>query len=143
MTTGIMIRKNPIGIMVFLAETKFAERKAKMVALIIFAGSVIMIFLASIEVKPLLGAEMRTHQKGAALYALIPAKSRREASRKLRIALEEDKYQLVKTDLLARYDEFTWESDVDRSEYDKLAKRAALENDVVYGPFYTWRTDEE
>ena len=102
-----------------------------------------MIFLASIEVKPLLGAEMRPPQEGAALYALIPAKSKREASRKLRIALEDDKYQLIEMDWLARYDEFIWESDADRSEYDKLAKRAALENGVVYGPFFTWNTDEE
>lgn len=81
---------------------------------------------------------MRQSQKGAALYALIPANSKRDASRKLRVALEEDKYQLVNTEFLAPYDEFTWESDADRGEYDKLAKRAALENDVVYGPFYTW-----
>ena len=68
---------------------------------------------------------------------MIPAKSKMEASRKLRAALEEDKYQLVKTDLLAKYTDFIWESDADRNEYDKLAKRAALENDVVFGPFYT------
>ena len=86
---------------------------------------------------------MQPPQIGAALYALIPAASKREASRRLRIALQEDKYQLVKTDLLARYDEFSCDSDADRSEYDKLAKRAALENDVVYGSFYTWEADED
>lgn len=101
-----------------------------------------MIYLASIEVKPVSGAEMEPRLKGAVLYALVPAQSKAEASRRLRTALEEDQYQLVKTDLLAKYNDFTWESDADRSEYDKLAKRAELENDVVYGPFYTWKGEE-
>lgn len=98
-----------------------------------------MMFIASVELEPLPGSKMAGGRVGAMVYCLIPAESKRAAKLRLRAALEEDKYRLVKTELLDDYEHFRWESLKDQAQYDKLAKRAALNDDVVYGPFYTWK----
>jgi hypothetical protein len=99
-----------------------------------------MIFIASVELEPLPGSKMAGGRAGAMVYCLIPAESKRAAKQRLRAALEEDKYRLIRTELMDDYKHFRWESMEDQAEYDKLAKRAALNNDIVYGPFYTWKT---
>ncbi len=99
-----------------------------------------MIFIASVEVEPLPGSEMAAGRAGAMVYCMIPAESKSAAKRRLRAALAEDRYRLVRTELLDDYEHFRWQSMEDQLEYDKLAKRSALNDDVVYGPFYTWKT---
>ena len=101
-----------------------------------------MTFIASIEIEPLPGSKMEGNRKGALVYCLIPAASRKVAKRRLQAALEEDKYRLLRTELLEDYANFRWENAKDQLEYDGLAKRAALNNDVVYGPFFSWERDE-
>ena len=101
-----------------------------------------MIFIASVEVEPLNGSQMKTHGVGAFVYCLIPAKSKIVAQRKLKVALAEDKYRLINLEFLKKYDGFEWESEKDQIEYDRLAKRAALNDELVYGPFYTWKQNE-
>jgi hypothetical protein len=102
-----------------------------------------MIFLASIQVEPLSGSKMQSDQIAALVYVAIPAASDGEARKKLQGALKEDRYRLVNTEFIAKYDSFQWESTEDQAEYDKLAKRAALQNEVLYGPFYAWQNQSE
>jgi hypothetical protein len=99
-------------------------------------------FIASVEIAPLPGSEMPSGQQGALVYCLIPAESKTEAKRRLRTVLKEDKYRLIRTELLEDYQQFRWENAEDQTEYDRLAKKAALNDDVVYGPFYSWERDE-
>lgn len=99
-----------------------------------------MIFIASIEVAPLPGSKMTSKRAGAAVYCMIPAESKGAARERLRAALEEDKYRLVRTEFLDDYKNFRWENIEDQADYDKMAKKAALNDAVVYGPFYTWKT---
>lgn len=101
-----------------------------------------MIFIASVELEPLSGSKMTAGRAGAVVYCLIPAESKSAAKLRLRAALEEDKYRLVRTELLDDYKHFRWEKIEDQADYDKLAKKAALNDAVVYGPFYTWKRDE-
>jgi hypothetical protein len=97
-----------------------------------------MVYIADVEIEPLPGSKMRGHGLGASVYCLIPAESKRIARKRLHEALQEDRYRLVKTNLLEDYEGFRWQSTKDQTEYDKLAKRAAVNDEVVYGPFYTW-----
>jgi len=97
-----------------------------------------MIYLASVEVEPLSGCQMPAGQIAAFVYVLIPAGSKREATQKLRAALKEDRYGIIDLEFVAKYGSFSWEKEEDQIEYDRLAKRAALHNDVVYGTFYSW-----
>jgi hypothetical protein len=99
-------------------------------------------FIASVEIAPLAGSKMGSDRPGALVYCLIPTESKSDAKRRLRAALKEDKYRLIRTELLEDYKQFRWENAEDQAEYDGLAKRAALNMDVVYGPFYTWERDE-
>jgi len=96
-------------------------------------------FIASVEVKRLPGSKMGKGEQGALVYCLIPAESKNTAKQRLRTALEEDSYRLIRIELLEDYESFHWENAQDRVQYDALAKRAALNDDVVYGPFYTWK----
>jgi len=80
-------------------------------------------FIASVEVKRLPGSKM----------------GKNTAKQRLRTALEEDSYRLIRIELLEDYESFRWENAQDQVQYDALAKRAALNDDVVYGPFYTWK----
>ena len=97
-----------------------------------------MLFIASVEVAPLNGSQMKSHGVGALVYCLIPAKSHAAAKKMLKQALVEDKYRLIRLEFLRQYEGFTWEKDEDKTEYDKQAKRAVLNAKVLYGPFYTW-----
>ena len=98
-----------------------------------------MIFLASVEVEPLPGCEMNGQGIGAAVYCLIPAENEAAARVVLETALlSEDKYQITNVEYVSNYNELCWDDAKDQREYDKLAKRAALNNDVVYGTFYAW-----
>ncbi|CAN5497018.1 hypothetical protein BH20ACI3_BH20ACI3_42470 [soil metagenome] len=97
-----------------------------------------MIFIASAEVRPLPGSQMKDRGVGASVYCLIPADSKSAGEAKLRSCLEQDKYRLVKLEFLKKYEEFRWENAQDQVEYDLLAKRAALHDELVYGTFYTW-----
>lgn len=101
-----------------------------------------MIFIASVEVKPLPGSEMSKKSAGGLVYCFIPANSKTAASKRLQAALDEDKYELVQVELFDEYENFRWEEPEDQIEYDRLAKRAAVNDDVIYGPFYTWESDE-
>jgi thioester reductase-like protein len=101
-----------------------------------------MIFIADVEVEALPDSKMAGHGVGASVYCLIPAESKRAAEQRLREALQEDRYRLVKTNLLQDYEGFRWESAHDQSQYDRLAKRAALKDDIVYGESYTWSRDD-
>lgn len=101
-----------------------------------------MIFIADVELEPLLGSKMGGHVVGASVYCLIPAETKPVAEQRLQEALQEDRYRLVKTNQLEDYEGFRWESTKDQTEYDQLAKRAALNDDVVYGEFYTWSRDD-
>ena len=102
-----------------------------------------MIFIASVEVEPLPGSQMGDRGIGALVYCLIPAESKIIAERRLKECLDEDKYRLVKLEFLKKYNGFAWENEEDQIEYDRLAKRAALNNELVYGTFYTWKQNEE
>jgi|GEM_PF-6736471 len=95
------------------------------------------IFIASVEVEPLPGSQMKSGI-GASVYCLIPGDSKAACESKLRSCLEQDKYRLIKVEYLKKYEGFRWENAKDQIEYDRLAKRAALKNDLVYGTFYTW-----
>jgi hypothetical protein len=97
-----------------------------------------VIFIASAEVRPLPGSQMKDRGVGASVYCLIPAESKSAGEAKLRSCLEQDKYRLIKLEFLKKYEEFRWENAQDQVEYDRLAKRAALHNELVYGTFYTW-----
>ena len=97
-----------------------------------------MIFIASAEVKPLPGSQMKDSAVGASVYCLIPAESKSAGEAKLRSCLEQDNFRLTKLEFLRKYDDFKWENVSNQVEYDLLAKRAALTNELVYGAFYTW-----
>lgn len=99
-----------------------------------------MIFIASVEVEPLPGSKMTDSGIGGVVYCFIPAASKRAAKQRLLAALSSDNYRLIKTEFLDEYRNFSWERVEDQAEYDKLAKKAAANHDVVYGPFYTWQT---
>jgi hypothetical protein len=101
-----------------------------------------MIFIASVEVEPLTSSQMGDRGIGACVYCLIPAESKVLAGRKLKECLVEDKYRLVNLEFLEKYDGFAWENEEDQIEFDRLAKRAALNNELVYGTFYTWKQNE-
>jgi hypothetical protein len=100
-----------------------------------------MIFIASVEVEPLPGSKMTGDRIGALVYCLIPAESKKDAKQRLHEVLKSDKYRLVRTEFLDEYRNFRWENNEDKVAYDKLARRALLSNDVVYGPFYSWKTN--
>jgi thioester reductase-like protein len=100
-----------------------------------------MVFIAGIKVEPLPGSQMEGRGVGGFVYCLIPANSKNAAKARLRAALEEDKYRLVQIELFEDYQRFTWEKSEDQIEYDRVAKMAALNDEVVYGPFYTWNSD--
>jgi hypothetical protein len=102
-----------------------------------------MIFIASVEVEPLIGSQMGNRGVGAFVYCLIPAESKVIAERKLRAALAEDKYRFINLEFLKKYDGFEWASEKEQIEYDRLAKRAALNDELIYGEFYTWKQNEE
>lgn len=97
-----------------------------------------MIFIVSAEVEPLPGSQMNDRGIGASVYCLIPAESKSAAEAKFRSCLEEDKYRLINLEFLKKYEDFRWENARDQDEYDRLAKRAALHNELVYGTFYAW-----
>jgi hypothetical protein len=101
-----------------------------------------MIFLTSVEVKPLPGSKMRKHGVGGMVYCFIPAKTKVEAKKRLRAALEEDRYSLIRIEFLEDYEKFTWEKPKEQKEYDTLAKKSAVEDEVIYGQFYTWKRDD-
>ncbi|MFN2499980.1 MAG: hypothetical protein ABR557_12935 [Pyrinomonadaceae bacterium] len=99
-----------------------------------------MIFIASIEVAPLSDSQMASRSAiGGFVYCFVPAETQTSAKRMLRDALIEDKYILVNLEFIKEYEGFTWENQEDQIEYDRLAKRAALSNAIVYGTFYTWK----
>ena len=102
-----------------------------------------MVFVASIEVQPLPGSQMRSGLLGAVVNCFVPAENKRAAKRRLKAALDEDRYRLVRIELFDVYENLSWEKSEDQVAYDRLAKRASLNNDVVYGPFYAWSSDEE
>lgn len=79
---------------------------------------------------------------GAEVYCFIPSESQTTARKMLKNALAEDKYKLVKLEFLNPYEGFKWEKLQDQIENDRLAKRAALNNTVVYGAFHSWEQDE-
>ena len=97
-----------------------------------------MIFIASAEVKPLPGSQMNDRCVGASVYCFIPAESKSAGEAKLKSCLAQDKYCLINLEFLKKYEDFRWENAQDQVEYDRLAKRAALRNELVYGTFYTW-----
>jgi hypothetical protein len=97
-----------------------------------------VIFIASAEVKPLPGSQMKDRGVGASVYCFIPAESKSASEAILRSCLEQDKYCLIKLEFLKKYEDVRWENATDQLEYDRLAKRAALHNELVYGTFYTW-----
>ncbi|HKP37907.1 MAG TPA: hypothetical protein VJT71_13700 [Pyrinomonadaceae bacterium] len=98
-----------------------------------------MTYIASVEIEPLPGSKMKGRSLGALVYCFIPASSKVVAKRRLHTVLEEDKYRLIRIELLENYEHFRWEKPDDQAEYDRLAKRAALTDDVIYGPFFTWK----
>ena len=100
-----------------------------------------MIFIASAEVKPLPGSQMKDRGVGASVYCLIPAESTSAGEAKLRSCLKQDKYRLIKLEFLKKYEDFRWENAQDQVEYDRLAKKASLHNEIVYGTFYTWEAE--
>ncbi len=102
-----------------------------------------MVFIASVEIAPLTGSQMEGRGVGAVVYCLIPAESQTTAKRMLKIALAEDSYLLIKLEFLRQYEGFRWEESEDQIEYDRLAKRAALNNAIVYGTFHKWKQDKE
>lgn len=63
-----------------------------------------MIFIASAEVKPLPGSQMKDRGVGASVYCLIPAESESAGEAKLRSCLEQDKYRLIKLEFLKKYE---------------------------------------
>lgn len=101
-----------------------------------------MIFLASVEVKPLPKSQLNAHGVGALIYCLVPADSRGIARKKLGQALRDDMYQIVKIEFIENYTDYKWDDKKDQLQYDRLAKRAALNDDIVYGPFYTWQQED-
>jgi hypothetical protein len=101
-----------------------------------------MVFMASIEVEPLPGSQMGSGLLGGLVYCFVPADNKKAAERRLQSALEQDRYRLIRLEFLQDYKNLRWETPEDQNVYDRLAKRAALNNAVVYGPFYTWDTDE-
>lgn len=101
-----------------------------------------MVFIASVEIAPLSGSQMEAQAVGAFVYCLIPAESQTIAKRMLKNAMAEDKYLLTKLEFLRQYEGFRWEKGEDQIEYDRLAKRAALNNEIVYGAFHTWKQDK-
>ena len=51
-------------------------------------------------------------------------------------------YQIVKIEFIENYTDYKWDDKKDQLQYDRLAKRAALNDDIVYGPFYTWQQED-
>jgi|ERR1051326_266711 hypothetical protein len=97
-----------------------------------------MIYLASVEVAPVANSLIGGRGTGALVYCFIPSESKKNAKKKLIQALEEDQYKLVNIEFIEPYNGLTWEDERDKITYDRLAKRAALNNNLIYGPFYTW-----
>jgi hypothetical protein len=100
------------------------------------------VYLVSVEVAPMAGSAMPEGAKGAFVYALVVSRGALPARKTVMQQLERDRYRLVKVEFARTYAEVEWPEANEKTEYDQLAKTAESTGQVVYGPFYTFDSDD-
>jgi len=102
------------------------------------------VYVASIEVRPLPGAEMYGLASGGFVHCLIWATSLTAANERLNERLREDRYQLLDCEFLELFvpdpDQFVDQKS--HGEMVSLASDCRRSRDVVYSDFHTYDTDE-
>ncbi len=101
------------------------------------------IYIVSAEVTAKQGSEMWGDAIGGFLFCVVPKEDAEEAAKFARIALEEDNYAVNKIEEVIKFKNMAWETNEVENEYKQLAIEAIRTKDVVYGPFYTWETEDD
>ena len=101
------------------------------------------LYIVSAEVVAKPGSEMWGNAEGGFLYCVVPEKDAEKAAKSARIALEEDNYGVTQIEEVIKFENMAWESEEVESDYKKLALEASQTNDVVYGPFFIFESDDD
>ena len=78
---------------------------------------------------------------GAYLNAFVPAGDALEAGMRVKTALEEDHYKVIRIEEIIEIKNIEFENN-DETNFDELKKEALETNKVVYGPFFIFDHDD-
>ena len=78
-----------------------------------------------------------TDATGAFIHAFVFALDALDAGNRVKEALQEDKYDVVKIEEVIKNNNFVFDEDSD-ANYEELKNEAKESGDVVYGPFYIY-----
>lgn len=80
---------------------------------------------------------------GGYVYLFLKARDVLDAIPKIQDAIEGEDLRINQVEFVSLYDEMTWESPEDRSQYDALAEAAQKSGDVVWDEISAYESKED